>query len=249
MPDGLRRDPGPRALERLHRDREALPLVAQPVADRDPDAVERELGGGRAADPHLVLEARDLEARAVGLDEDRRQPAAGLLGVRVGHREHDDVVRDAAVADEPLHAVDDVLVAVAHRAGPDARRVRARVGLRQPEGDQPVPGREAREPAVLLLGRAGDLDRDGAQGLDGEDEPRGGAGTADLLDRQAQGQEIRPEAAVLLRERDREDVLGGEEPAHVLGPLGGACRYRRRAARSAHRRARGRRLAGGSGPP
>ena len=94
------------------------------------------------------------------------------------------------------------------------------VGLREAEGDQLLARSEVREPAVLLLGRPGDLDRDRAQRLDGEDQARRGAVAAQLLDREAQRQQVGAQAAVLLLERDREDVVLGEEPAHVLGPLG-----------------------------
>ena len=95
---------------------------------------------------------------------------------------------------------------------------------------EPLAGGEAREPAVLLLGRARDLDRDRPEGLDREDQARGGAGAADLLDGEAERQQVRAEAAVALLERDREDVVRREQPAHVLGPggrpvdLGGARR-------------------------
>ena len=248
MPDGLGGDAGPGPLEGLHRDREALALGAQPVVDRDADAVEGELRRGRAADAHLVLDAGDREARPVRLHQERRQAAAGLVRVRVGDREDDDVVRDAAVADEALRAVDDVLVAVADGPGADARRVGARVRLGQPEGDQLLARGEAGQPAVLLLGRAGDLDRDGAERLDREDQARRGAGAADLLDGQAQRQQVRAETAVPLLERDREDVVGGEEPADVLGPGRRSGRSRRRAGRSARRRGRGRRRAGAAAP-
>ena len=126
------------------------------------------------------------------------------------------------MADEALAPVEDVLVAVEDRAGADAGRVRACVRLGQGERDQPFARREAGQPAVLLLGRAGDLDGDGTQRLDGKHEPGGRAGPAQLLDRQAQRQQVCAQAAVTLLERDREDVLARQEPPDVLGPLGAA---------------------------
>ncbi len=57
--------------------------------------------------------------------------------------------------------------------------------------------------------------------LDGEDQPGRGAGAAELLDRQADAQQLAAEAAVLDRERQREDVLGGEQLREVLRELAG----------------------------
>ena len=56
-PDGLGRDPRPAAVERAHREVEAVALGADAVRGRDADAVEGELGGRAAADAHLVLDA------------------------------------------------------------------------------------------------------------------------------------------------------------------------------------------------
>jgi hypothetical protein len=131
------------------------------------------------------------------------------------------------MADEPLGAVDDVLVPVAHRARPDAGGIGPGIGLGQGEGDQLVAGREARQPAGLLLAAARDLDRDRPQRLDREDEARGRAVAADLLDREAQREQVPAQPAVLLGERDGKDVVVRQEPAHVLWPLGGAVDVRR----------------------
>src|SRR5207245_10182320 len=45
-----------RAVEGLHRDLEAVALIAEPVLDGDADIVELELGCWRAANPELVFE-------------------------------------------------------------------------------------------------------------------------------------------------------------------------------------------------
>ena len=74
-PDGLGGDPRPAAIERPHRDAEAVALLADPVGGRDADAVEGELGGRAAADAHLVLEPGDREARRSG--PRRRSRTAG----------------------------------------------------------------------------------------------------------------------------------------------------------------------------
>ena len=78
-PDGLRRDPRAAAVERAHREVEAVALGADPVRGRDPYAVESELGGRAAADPHLVLDAGDAEAVAPA---PRRRSTRGADGAR-----------------------------------------------------------------------------------------------------------------------------------------------------------------------
>ena len=123
------------------------------------------------------------------------------------------------------------------------------VGLGEGERDELLARGEARQPAVLLLGRAGDLDRDRAERLHGEHEARRRARTADLLDGEAQGQQVRAEAAVSLCERDREDVVAREEPAERRPATRPSGRSRRPAGRSARPPARGPRRAGGPGPP
>ena len=69
--------------------------------------------------PIFAPDVGDLETLGVGRDEDHR--LALVAGRVVGLAEHDVVVRDAAVGDEGLDAVDHPLVAV-----PDGRGVHAR---------------------------------------------------------------------------------------------------------------------------
>ena len=153
MPDGLGRDPRAGLLECPHREREALALRAEPVRRRDADAVEDELGRGRATDPHLVLEPADAEARRAPLDDEARQVAMSPTR-RIRHSEHGHDVGHAALADEPLRPVEDVVVAVADRPGGDRPGVRPGTGLGEGERDERPARREIGQPARLLLGRA-----------------------------------------------------------------------------------------------
>ena len=125
------------------------------------------------------------------------------------------------MADEPLRAVDDVGVAVARGTGPGRGDVRARLGLRQRECDQLPACREVRQPAFLLVLGAGKDDRQRPELLHGQDQAAGGAGATDLLDGEAQRQKLPTEPAEALGERQRQDVVRGEERAHVLGKFGG----------------------------
>ena len=78
MPTAWAAIPGRAALERPHRDREAVALVADAVRGRDADAVERQLGRRAAADAHLVLDARHREAVGRDLDDEARQPLVSV---------------------------------------------------------------------------------------------------------------------------------------------------------------------------
>ena len=60
---------------------EAVALLADAVRRRHADALEGELGGGTAADAHLVLDAADAEAVGRHLDDEARQAlVAGASG-------------------------------------------------------------------------------------------------------------------------------------------------------------------------
>ena len=117
--DGLRGDPRPGPVEGPHREREPVAFGADAVRVRDADASEAELGRRRAADAHLVLHPRELKPGVPfsTMKQDRFRWRAASASI--GDREHRHEVRDVALADEPLRAVDDVAVAVAHGPGPD----------------------------------------------------------------------------------------------------------------------------------
>ena len=187
MPDGLGGDPGPAPIERPHREREALAHRADAVRVRDADALEDELGGRRAADAHLVLDALDAEAGHVLLDDEAATGAGGAASASRSVTAKT-VIRSATLPwlMNRLRAVDDV------SASP-SRPARVRIGgdvgaglrLGQGEGDELAAGGEIREPALLLLVGAGEEERQRRQLLDGEDQAARGADPADLLDREA----------------------------------------------------------------
>ena len=107
------------------RDLEALPLLAEPVLDRDRRVVEVDLVGRVGADDRNALEA---DPRRVAVDDEAGDPAA--FSLCAGAREKDAPVAIARVGDPHLRAVDDVAVAVAHRAAADrARRIGAAGGF------------------------------------------------------------------------------------------------------------------------
>ena len=73
-------------------------------------------------------------------------------GVGIGDRHHDPERGAFCAGREPLVAVDHVVVAVAHRAGAERRRVRpGHLGLGHREERADLAGDEREEPALLLL--------------------------------------------------------------------------------------------------
>src|SRR6266536_2532711 len=127
---------------------------------------------------------------------------------------------DACVRDEPLRPVEDVLIAFARGLGAHRRRVGTRSGLRQRVRRKPFAAREARQEALLLLLRPGQFDPERAQLLDREDEPRRRADLRELLDRDQNHQRAGATAAVLLVERQAEELLLTEELDEIPGELG-----------------------------
>src|SRR5439155_396569 len=142
-----------------------------------------------------------------------------VIGLRVGLREDDERVRDAAVGDELLAAVQHVLVAVALRSRLHGRRIGAAARLRQRVRGDLLARRERRtQPFLLFLG-AGHEDRIAAERLHREDQRRAGASLRNLFDAHADGHARARDAAVLLGKWDAEDAVLRKELLDVLGIL------------------------------
>ena len=84
-PDRLRGDPDPAAVERRHRDVEALPLLVQQPVGVDV-RVHRDRVRGRGVEPELLLAAGDADL--VGVEHEGRDAArAGRVGIGAGEEE------------------------------------------------------------------------------------------------------------------------------------------------------------------
>ena len=177
-----------------------------------------------------MLEPLDVETGRGGLDDERAHAPAGLLGVGVRHGEDDQQVGDAGMADEALGTVEGVPAAVAGANCAGLRRGRIGTGcqFRERERDQLPAGGEVGQPRPLLVIGAREDDRQRRELLDGEDEAARRIDAAQLLDRDAGGQQVGTDAAVFLRKRQAEDVLPRKEVLDVVGEfrllvdLGGA---------------------------
>ena len=193
-----------------------------------------------------------VTAKPVGRDLDDEARSGVVPGSRRRRSvtaKTDDEVGDRAVADEPLRAVDDVVVAVAAApsSGSAATSEPASASVRA-NAMRCSPLASFGNQRAFCSSVPGEGDRQRAELLDREDQAGRGARAAELLDREADAQQLPAEAAVLLGERQREDVLVGEQPAEVLAGTRRSCRSRRRAARPARRRGRGRRRGASRAP-
>ena len=167
------------------------PSAPSTVGGRDADLVEDELGGGGAADPHLVLEARDPEAGPVGLDDEAGEPVVAVA-VGIGQGEDGHEVGHRAVADEALGAGDAGSRRRRARRACGCRHVGAGLGLGDARMRRASSRREVGDPALLLLLGPGEQDRQGAEPLYGQDQAGRRADPADLLDREAGGRRSPP---------------------------------------------------------
>ena len=111
-------------VERVHRDLEALALLADQVLGRHLDVLEEELARRARPDPELVLLVARREARHPLLEHERAD--ALVRRGRIGLREDERVVGDGRVRDPVLLAVQDVRVALAPRGRAHRGDVRAR---------------------------------------------------------------------------------------------------------------------------
>ena len=152
-------DGGAKEVERRHGEREALALLAEPRARRDAHALERERADGMGRDQ---LGRRNGQTIGAAVDEEGGQPAVAIVG---GAGEQHVRVGDAGVGDEALGAVEDVVVAVAHRARRDAADVAARLRLGDGERANGLTTGDARQERAPLRVAAGERHRVAAEPL------------------------------------------------------------------------------------
>jgi len=193
--DGADGGAGPREVERLHRQLEAVAFRAEPIDRRHDDVLQREGRGVRRALPHLVEVLLDRHAGRVHRDDERRDAAVPLGDV--GLREDDRPLGVARVRDEGLRAVQDVLVAAALGARLQPGDVGACVGLGEPERAEDRALDQRRQPLGLLLVGAGDQHRAGAQAVRADRGADTGATPVQLLADEHPVERAEPEAAVL----------------------------------------------------
>jgi hypothetical protein len=148
-PDAAGRDAVSPGVQRAHRDLEAVAHLSQQLILGHLDVVERDRGRVRAAQAHLVVDLLRLESRLIGLDQEAGESTVALLGVGLGEDQRQLGV--VAQRDPHLGAVNHPAGVGAARAGALIGRVRARVGLGEPEAPQPFARAQLGQVSLLLL--------------------------------------------------------------------------------------------------
>ena len=210
-----------------------LALLAEQVRRRDPRAVEEQLAGRRRVEAELVLEPADREAGRVGRDDERADLGGARRRVVPVRAVTMYVPGLAGVGDEPLAAVDDP---ACRRPGrPRGGRSSAcrpsrspAPGSVRPYAPMTLPGGHRDEEALLLLVRAGEVERPAAEArVGGDDEPERAPDPADLLDRDRVGQGVEAGPALVLGDRDAEPAELAEPADDLDAGSGAPARARR----------------------
>ena len=166
---------------------------------RAPRARARRRGGCRPARSRARRPCPpSSSASKPGVSFSTRKPLTWPSSCRA--RPHDDDVGDRAVADPALGAVEHPVVAVAARAGLERDGVRAVLGLGQRERADRLQPRHRRQPALLLLLGAEQVDRLHRQPrLDAEERAEAAVAAVQLHVHQAARERAHARAAVALR--------------------------------------------------
>ena len=165
---------------------------------------------------HREAGGRDLD------DEAAEAVAAWRLGVGIGRTAKTVIeVGHRTLADEPLRAGQDVVVAVADgrvrmaaTSEPASASVRANAMSCSPDASR---GTQRACCSGVPASRSGSEPSSWTARI----RPGRRAGATELLDRQAQREELAAEPTVLHRERQGQDVLGSQQLAQVLRELAG----------------------------
>ncbi len=196
-------DVEPAAVEPGHGDLEACALRAEPVGDRHAHVLERDCARRLGVPAHLALAGAERNTGCVaGNDHGRNAGRA----VAAGARHHRVKIAGAGAGDELFLAADRVMVAVAHRACRQRRRVGADARLGQAIAAQKLHGAKARQPLLALCFRAMGIDHPGHEIVDRYVGGDRRAAAGQRLEDQGRGQPRQPGAA---------DVFGDIDAAHA----------------------------------
>src|ERR1700730_15025737 len=167
--------------------------------------VEPEIGGLRAAQPHLVGDLIDDNAALILVDHEGGD--AARTAIRIALRKHHVVARSSAVADPVFLPAESPVVTLAPRGGLNGGGVRAGIALRERKARCHAACHLA-EIMLLLIITPGEQDRKGTEMVGAQDCRRRRATARDGLDHGRRRAQACALAAKLLRnEQARESML------------------------------------------
>jgi hypothetical protein len=197
------RDVEPAAVESGHRDLKAKSFLAEPVTGRDAHVLKDD-GARRLRVPaHLALVGAEGNAGGVAR-HDKRRNARGAFAAAPRH--HHIKIARAGAGDELLLPVEDVMVAVTHRAGGKRRRIRPDARLGQAVACQELHRAQFRQPLVALLLRAEGVDQRRRHIVDRHISGNRRTARRQSFENQSRGQPRQAGAA---------GILGDEDSAHA----------------------------------
>ncbi len=197
----LRRNTDAAAVQRCHRDFEALPFLAEQVLLGYLHVVENQFRRRGGTDTHLIVMVAKREALPA-LFYDKRRNAA-RADIRCRHRKDNVGIRLGRVGDENLATVEQPIIALVYRGSLGAARVRACVRLGQPKRANLLALAERDKIFLLLLLIAESGNRPRAQRyMGGQNHARAAVHPGQLLHRNRVTQHVKPRAAVFLGVRD-----------------------------------------------
>ncbi|MNP05848.1 hypothetical protein D3C76_978090 [compost metagenome] len=179
----------------LHQGVEALAFdAAEQAVDRDFDVIEEHFRGVCRLHADFVQALAAAETRQRGVDQEDRDALGTALWI--GLRDHRDHVAHLAVGNEGLGTIDNVLVALLHRAGVHGLQVGTGARFGHGDGADHLTGGDFRQPVLFL--RFGAVVEDVV--------------TDDMVDAQAQSGDI----GIGHFTEDHRHVCGGPAGATVL---------------------------------
>ena len=214
----MRRHADPSAVQRTHGDFEAFALFAEHLRNGHFDILENQLHGLRGPNPHFMFLLAKSKARH-SLFQDKGGNAFNTFGF-VGHGKNHINFGFAAIGDENLAAVDNVVVAVTDRNGLLGGGVGAGTRFRETERAHLGSFRERNQIFLFLLFRTISKNRPGTQRnrrRQGNANPR--IRLADFFHGQDVAQDIAIRTAVLLGKADSRQA----EADHFIIQRTGKC--------------------------
>ena len=193
-----------------HGDAPAIALSTDPVRVVHTGVVEEDLVEGRI--PGHLTQRPHLDTGLGHVDQEVGD-ASVFGGVGIGAGDQDPVLRIVSARVPDLLPGDGPLIAILHRAGAERGHVRAGRRFREELAPRCGAVDDAREVALLLLGRTHDEEcRRDEEGGDAVRRPVGADGTASLLDGLGITTRQATTAEALGPLRERETCVGEEAP-------------------------------------